>query len=278
MLVVARDTKKRRMTEQALRESEDKYRSLFELSRDAIYCSARDGSVADVNDSAIDLFGFTRAEFLSLEARKLYKNSEDIRTFQREVKANGSVRNLPVEFLTKSGQSFRGVLAATLRNDGEGNVQGYQCVISVVPEVASAAGEHAKGESVARLPARNTVVVAGREKWVLDDVRTVLERADVEVLSARTAAAAVEILRSPNDDVGAVLLDFEKDDRGFQAAIWEIKQVNPSVQVILFEDDTGNGELLTGADAVVRKPLHPLALAQQVRESLSASRHLAAGF
>jgi len=104
-------------------------------------------------------------------------------------------------------------------------------------------------------------------------VRTVLERADVEVLSARTAPAAVEILRSQCDEIGAVLLDFEIDDPDIEAAIGEIRQLCPACQVILFEDETGHGELPAGADAVVRKPLHPLALAQQVRESLRVSWH-----
>ncbi|MFC1639766.1 PAS domain S-box protein [Gemmatimonadota bacterium] len=273
MLVVARDTNKRRWTEQALRASEDKYRSLFELSRDAIYCSARDGSIADVNDSAIDLFGYTRAEFLGLEATKLYKNHEDIRTFQREVKENGSVRDLPVEFLTKSGRAFSGFLAATLRIDGEGNVQGYQCVISPARDPDAPADGRSEHKSTAHLPESNTVLVAGKEQWVLDDVGTVLDRVDIEVLTARTAPAAVEILRSQDKHIGAVLLDFATDDPGFQAALSDIRKICPTCQIILFEDLNSRRKPLAGADAVVRKPLHPLALVQQVRESLSVSRH-----
>ncbi len=272
MLVVARDTKKRHHTEQALRETEDKYRSLFDLSRDAIYCSARDGSIADVNDSAVDIFEYTRAEFMQLEAKKLYKNPEDIRTFQREVKEDGAIRNLPVEFLTKSGQVFSGYLAATLRTDGEGNVQGYQCVISPDRNRSSSTEDAGELESTSRLPQSTTVLVAGKEKWVLDDVRTVLERADIEVLSARTVPAAVEMLRVQDDGVGVVMLDFEPDDPDFQAAVSEIRQNCPTCQIILFEDDNEDGDLPAWADASVRKPLHPLALAQQVRESLRASR------
>ena len=278
ILVVARDTKQRRWTEQTARESENKYRSLFDLSRDAIYCSARDGSVADVNDSAIDLFGYTRAEFIGLEARKLYKSPEDIRGFQRGVSENGSIRNLPVEFVAKSGKPFRGLLAAALRTDGEGNVQGYQCVISPMDERGFSALERVEGDKDAserseRSPERNTVVVAAREKWMVDDVRTVLERADIEVMTARTAAAAVEMLRPKGDGIGVVLFDFAPDDLELQAALSEVKQICPAVQVVLFEDENSRGGALARADAVVRKPLHPLALVQQVRESLVASRH-----
>ncbi len=274
MLVVARDVNKRRLTEQALRESEDKYRSLFELSRDAIYCSQRDGRVADVNDSAIDLFGYTRAEFLGLEARKLYKNPEDIREFQQDVEENGATRDLQVEFLTKSGVSFRGLLAATLRHDGDGSVQGYQCIVSpvlergLVPE--SSAEVDAESVSAAPPAKKNTAVVAGKERWVIDDVRTVLERAGVDVLIARTAAAVVEIVRSRPDEIGAVLLDFAVDDPEFQGAVSEVRGISPAINVILLQEEKGQRDLSVWANAVVRKPVHPLALAQQVRESLNA--------
>ena len=275
MLVVARDVNRRHRTEQALRESEDKYRSLFDLSRDAIYLSARDGSVSDVNDSAIDLFGYTRAEFVGLEARKLYKNHEDIREFQRIVQEQGAVRDLEVEFLTKLGQTFKGYLAATLRTDGEGNIHGYQCIVSPIrqPERLVAdvkADEQSEGVAGQQVDDRNTVVVAGKDKWVIDDTRAVLERAGVEVLSARTAAAAVELVRTQPDKVGVVVIDFPTDDPEFQDAVREIREVGAGVRVIMFESETGRGDQTSWADAVVRKPLHPLALAQQVRESLSA--------
>jgi len=276
MLVVARDVNKRRRAEQALRESEDKYRSLFDLSRDAIYCSARDGSIAEVNDSAIDLFGYTRAEFLGLEARKLYKNTEDIRDFQRSVEENGATRDLKVEFLTKSGESFEGYLAATLRTDGEGEVQGYQCLISPIhmPRHSGSEDTIADGEpEVDRVRRENkAVVIAGKDKWVIEDARNVLERAGVQVMSARTAAAAVELVRAQPAEIGAVLLDFPTADAEFQIAVSEIRGIDAAIHVILFEEEDGRDNVSAWANAVVRRPLHPLALAQQVRESLAAVR------
>lgn len=122
------------------------------------------------------------------------------------------------------------------------------------------------------MPAANRVVVMGHDKWILDDARTVLERAGIEALCARTAAAAVEILRSQYEDIGAVLLDLNADDPELQHTVDRIREINPAVRIILFQEGDGNGEVTVWADAVVRKPLHPLALAQQVRESLAASR------
>ena len=106
---------------------------------------------------------------------------------------------------------------------------------------------------------------------MIDDARTVLERAGVEVSSARTAAAAVEIVRGQPDDFGAVLLDFAADDPEFQRAVSDLRGLATNMQVILFEEEKGQGDVSAWADAVVRKPVHPLALAQQVRESLQSA-------
>ncbi len=66
------------------------------------------------------------------------------------------------------------------------------------------------------------------------------------------------------------MLDFATDDPEFRAAVTEIKSIASDIRVIMFEDESGRGDQSAWADAVVRKPLHPLALAQQVRESLAS--------
>jgi len=116
------------------------------------------------------------------------------------------------------------------------------------------------------------VVIAGKDKWVIEDARNVLERAGVQVMSARTAAAAVELVRAQPAEIGAVLLDFPTADAEFQIAVSEIRGIDAAIHVILFEEEDGRDNVSAWANAVVRRPLHPLALAQQVRESLAAVR------
>jgi PAS domain S-box-containing protein len=128
-LVVAREVNARRRAEQALKQVERHYRSLFHLSHDAIYLSARDGTIADANRAAIELFGYSVQELKGLEAQQLYVQSKDIRAFQREVDKHGFAQNLDVEFRTKNGGTFPGLLSVTLRHSETGGVLGYQCII-----------------------------------------------------------------------------------------------------------------------------------------------------
>jgi PAS domain S-box-containing protein len=283
ILVVARDIKGRKLTQQAVRESEDKFRSLFELTRDAVYLSARDGSVADVNDAAIDLFGYTRAEFLNLEARRLYVRPDDIRTFQRSVDRAGSVRDMEVNFRTKDGTEFAGLLTATLRHDGEGNVLGYQCIVHPVSHngrdgKSAAPGAAAAAEESSEIQAggKTAVLVMDNDKRVLVEVLEVLERAGITVLTARTSAAAIEVYKAESEAVGAILLGDNDADMEPADAVGQLRSIDPNVSVVLLSE-TRDGPAAAratppGFKEVVRKPVHPLALIQHVRDALASRR------
>ncbi len=51
--------------ENALRESEELFRNMFNVTNDAIFLHEADGSIVDVNDSALKLFQLTKEEFFN---------------------------------------------------------------------------------------------------------------------------------------------------------------------------------------------------------------------
>jgi PAS domain S-box-containing protein len=58
-------------TERALRESEARYRSIFEGVQDAIFVEALSGKLLDVNQRACEMFGYNREQLLGLTAYDL---------------------------------------------------------------------------------------------------------------------------------------------------------------------------------------------------------------
>jgi diguanylate cyclase (GGDEF)-like protein/PAS domain S-box-containing protein len=65
-IICLRDISGRRRFEEALRESEEKYRTLFEQANDAVFLETLEGRILDVNDKACQLLNYERQELLRL--------------------------------------------------------------------------------------------------------------------------------------------------------------------------------------------------------------------
>jgi PAS domain S-box-containing protein len=63
--------RKSRQTEEALRESEERYRVLFETAKDAIFVSDETGRFVDVNQAACEFLGYSREELLKLSPKEI---------------------------------------------------------------------------------------------------------------------------------------------------------------------------------------------------------------
>jgi len=124
----------RKRAVEALRRSEERYRTLFEQSKDAVYITTRDGKFVNINTSFLDLFGYSREELLELDVRKTYANPADRLRFQQKVEREESVRDFPLKLRKKDGTEMDCVLTATMRRDAEGGVLGYQGIIRDITE------------------------------------------------------------------------------------------------------------------------------------------------
>ncbi len=127
--------------EETLRESEEKYRTLFEESRDAVYVSTREGNLLDVNQFMMELFGYTREEVIGLDVRELYVHHDDRNWFQKEIEQKGFVRDYEVKLRKKDGTEMDCLITATVRQANGGTILGYQGIIRDITERKRAAGE-----------------------------------------------------------------------------------------------------------------------------------------
>jgi PAS domain S-box-containing protein len=111
----------------ALKESEEKHRNIFERSRDMIYITDEEGKFIDFNDSAVRIFGYSREELFNLHAIDLYDSKDDRQKFLDAMHKTGVVSDFEVTLKDKSGGKRYCLISATvqrLNNDGKIYYQG----------------------------------------------------------------------------------------------------------------------------------------------------------
>lgn len=84
----------RKQAEEALRESEEHYRTIFEGVQDAIFVESLDGKILMVNQRACEMFGYSQAEFLTKTVADLIPPGHSILT---EADAEGVISSEPRE-------------------------------------------------------------------------------------------------------------------------------------------------------------------------------------
>jgi PAS domain S-box-containing protein len=124
----------RHRIEEELRQSEERYRTFFEQSQDAVYIVDREGRWIDVNQSLLDLFGYSAEEIAELGADTFWADRRERERFRAAIEADGSVAEVPVKYRKKNGTVIECLETSTVRRDGGERFVGYQGIIRDVTE------------------------------------------------------------------------------------------------------------------------------------------------
>ena len=121
---------KGKQAEDELRESEERYRSIFEESKDCIYVTTADGRFVDINPAGVHLFGYTtRDEFFIDDERHRFWNSVLRNEEARLLRRQGYVQDFELTLERKDGTRLIVLDTATTVRDEHGSVIGYRGVM-----------------------------------------------------------------------------------------------------------------------------------------------------
>ena len=117
MVGVGTDVTARSRIEDALRSSEERYRTAFQTSLDCIAITRfSDDVFVDANQTFLDTLGYDREEVLFHRALdiNLWSNPRDRIRFTEEIKRTGTCRNLEARFRKKNGQQIWMLVSASV--------------------------------------------------------------------------------------------------------------------------------------------------------------------
>jgi len=114
---IGEDITERKLIENSLLESEEKYRSFFENSVDAILLTSPDGRITAANPSACRMFGRTEKEIIKLGRSGLIDDSDPrVPVFLAEREKTGRAEG-ELYFLRKDGTRFHAEITSVIFSD-----------------------------------------------------------------------------------------------------------------------------------------------------------------
>src|ERR1017187_6091185 len=121
---------------EALRVSEDRYRTTFQMSLDVISINRMgSGEYVDVNQAFTDLGGYAREEVIGRTSQDLgiWADLHDRERLSEIVHWNGSCRDMEAQFRKKNGELFWGLMSASVIE-----IDGVPCLLSVTRDISAA--------------------------------------------------------------------------------------------------------------------------------------------
>jgi len=119
------EIEQREWANDALRESEQRFRTVFHTSPDAININKLNGEFVEINEGFTILTGYTRADVIGISSRKIriWDISEDRKKIISDLNKSGFVDNVESKYRCKSAEIKPGLISARIINlNGENHI------------------------------------------------------------------------------------------------------------------------------------------------------------
>ncbi len=134
MLALIWDITERKNAEEKLRESEQKYRSIFENSAVAIMLTDKDEKIISWNGYAEKIFGMNQADLEYKPVESLYPKEEWEKIRSKNIRKKGMQHLLETRMYKKDGSLFDVDLSVSVLRDENGNITGSVGIIKDISE------------------------------------------------------------------------------------------------------------------------------------------------
>ncbi len=114
-----------------LQKSEEKYRTIFERSRDALILTDSNGKIMEINRAGVEILGYRNKEDLLglTSVKELFKDPEEFYQFQKQAFGEGVVTEFEVRLVGGESRSFDALITSNVILDLIGRIIGDVIII-----------------------------------------------------------------------------------------------------------------------------------------------------
>jgi PAS domain S-box-containing protein len=160
----------RKRIEAAGKKSDEKYKQFFKTSRDFTFVTSREGKIIDMNDAALELFGYDSLEELrQLQVPDLYVNPQEREELYNKVLECGYTKEHSADLRRKDGSIRHTLITAVGQYDDDDCLTGLQGTIRDVTE------QRQNEEELRKYREKLEVLVAERTKELEDKTKNLQE-------------------------------------------------------------------------------------------------------
>lgn len=256
---------KRRQIEEALRQSEERYRTIIEEMEEWYFETDLAGTIIFSNDVFAKVVGYSQKELIGLDFRSITKREESdllYNLFNQVFKTGQSTKNIPYEFIRTDGAVTSAEFSIFPKRDKEGQVCGFKGVGHDITERKRA------GEKIQYLATHDVLTELPNRSMFSQLLNHAIQAAHRYRRQFAVLFIDLDRFKIINDTLG-----HEAGDRLLQEIARRLKQPLRAVDVvarlggdefvILIEEVSDSSQVATVAHKILTSIIKPLTLMGQ---------------
>ncbi len=140
-----------------LKQSEQKFRSLFEHSKDAVFFCDQHGKIADINATGVELLGYDEPDdIIGTPLAAYFKNKTAWTDYYKQLASKGHVKDFETAFIKSDGTFMTLLISASAIKDKNGKITGSEAIakdITAFKQVTETLVQQEKMASIGQLAA-----------------------------------------------------------------------------------------------------------------------------
>ncbi len=199
---------KHKHTLKALRESEKKFRIIFERSKEPFLIMDSLGGIRDMNPAGLKFLNYSKDEILNLNGTQLFHNKEESVEFADLIDRNGAINDFQTDLVSKNHEIKKASISAFLQIDQHATEELYYCIVHDISGRMESEKASVNAEKIA-ITERIAKSLANEITNPLSNINLSLDQLDIELNSDNESVKLyLDILKNNFERINLLITDF----------------------------------------------------------------------